>query len=304
MTGRAASPSRRRGRSRSRGREPDVRRRRARFRRSVDDRAREVRAARSVRRRRPPPASDCRRCSTPRCRTTSSRCSPATSTDRRVIFGSDPIPPLRCPLAAMPGWAWAPVDQYTQDGEPFAGVSRGVHASHGRCLRAAGSCGAAAFEFEFSVGTRSDDGGFVRRTKGPGTATSRSSPTTSSRSTSSRRWRRRASDLQQFHPEYADGQFEMSIAPREPVAAADAAMVVRQTVRAVARRHGLVASFAPQVATTPATALTSTSACGTAARTSWRVARARPACSDRAESFVAGMLARATGDRAVTAPSA
>ena len=53
-------------------------------------------------------------------------------------------------------------------------------------------------------------------------------------------------DLQQFHPEYADGQFEMSIAPRDPLAAADAAMVVRQTVRAVARRHGLVASFAPQ----------------------------------------------------------
>ena len=55
--------------------------------------------------------------------------------------------------------------------------------------------------------------------------------------------------LQQLHPEYADGQFEMSIAPRDPVGAADAAMVVRQTVRAVARRHGLVASFAPQVGT-------------------------------------------------------
>jgi len=28
------------------------------------------------------------------------------------------------PLAAMPGWAWAPVDQFEQDGQPFAACPR------------------------------------------------------------------------------------------------------------------------------------------------------------------------------------
>ena len=35
-----------------------------------------------------------------------------------------PDPAATVPLAAMPGWAWAPVDQYTQEGEPFAACPR------------------------------------------------------------------------------------------------------------------------------------------------------------------------------------
>ena len=54
-------------------------------------------------------------------------------------------------------------------------------------------------------------------------------------------------DLQQFHPEYAEGQFEVSIAPRGPIAAADVSILVRETVRAVAKRHGWKTSFSPRV---------------------------------------------------------
>ena len=53
--------------------------------------------------------------------------------------------------------------------------------------------------------------------------------------------------VEQFHPEYAPGQFEVSVAAADPVSAADDAVLVRQTIQAVSRRHGLRASFAPVV---------------------------------------------------------
>jgi glutamine synthetase len=51
----------------------------------------------------------------------------------------------------------------------------------------------------------------------------------------------------QVHPEYAPGQFEVSLAPADAVTAADAAVLTRETIRAVSVRHGLRASFAPVV---------------------------------------------------------
>ncbi|MGH2541050.1 MAG: glutamine synthetase, partial [Actinomycetota bacterium] len=35
-----------------------------------------------------------------------------------------PDPAATVPLAALPGWAWSPVDQYTQEGEPFPACPR------------------------------------------------------------------------------------------------------------------------------------------------------------------------------------
>jgi glutamine synthetase len=54
-------------------------------------------------------------------------------------------------------------------------------------------------------------------------------------------------EVDQFHPEYAAGQYEVSVGALDPVAAADRSVQVRQTVRAVAQRHGLRVSFAPSV---------------------------------------------------------
>src|SRR5205823_3613130 len=53
--------------------------------------------------------------------------------------------------------------------------------------------------------------------------------------------------VEQFHPEYAMGQLELSVAPSDPVGAADTTVVVRQTIRAMAARHGMRASFSPVV---------------------------------------------------------
>lgn len=53
--------------------------------------------------------------------------------------------------------------------------------------------------------------------------------------------------LAQIHPESAPGQIEISLRPLPPVAAADAIVVARQTAKATARAHGMVASFLPMV---------------------------------------------------------
>ena len=147
------------------------------------------------------------------------------------------------PLAALPGWAWAPVDQFQQDGQPFAACPRAFARRMAEAYVSRGLSVRAAFEFEFSVGVRRDDGGFEPAHEGPGysdIALVRNHEFALDLLTT---MEAQGLDLQQLHPEYADGQFEMSIGPREPVAAADAAMVVRQTARAVAttaRTRGLV----------------------------------------------------------------
>ena len=158
-----------------------------------------------------------------------------------------PDPSATVPLAAMPGWAWAPVDQYTQDGEPFAACPRGFARRMADAYTERGLSVQAAFEFEFSVGVRRADDGFEPAHRGPGYSDIALVANHAFALDLLITVEAQGLELQQFHPEYADGQFEMSIAPREPVAAADAAMVLRQTVRAVAARHGWSASFAPRV---------------------------------------------------------
>jgi glutamine synthetase len=53
--------------------------------------------------------------------------------------------------------------------------------------------------------------------------------------------------VEQFHPEYAVAQLEVSTAPAEPVSAADDAVLVRHTIRSRSRAHAWQASFAPSV---------------------------------------------------------
>jgi glutamine synthetase len=53
--------------------------------------------------------------------------------------------------------------------------------------------------------------------------------------------------VQQIHPEYARGQFELSVAHEDPVGAADTLVLVRETIRGITLAHGLRASFSPKV---------------------------------------------------------
>ncbi|MGP4090954.1 hypothetical protein ACTWQJ_42075, partial [Streptomyces sp. KR55] len=111
-------------------------------------------------------------------------------------------------------------------------------------------------------------------------------------------------DVDQVHPEYAAGQFEISVGALDPVAAADRRLLVRQTIRAVARRHGLRVSFAPAV---------SAEGVGNGGHlhlSAWRDGVNLHSGGDRrygmtadAESFAAGILAHLPGLTSVTAPS-
>lgn len=51
--------------------------------------------------------------------------------------------------------------------------------------------------------------------------------------------------VEQFHPEYGVNQFEMSLAPASPVAAADQLVLARILIGRAARRHGIRVSFSP-----------------------------------------------------------
>lgn len=51
--------------------------------------------------------------------------------------------------------------------------------------------------------------------------------------------------IEQFHPEYGVNQFEISLAPETPVAAADQLVLTRIIVGRVARAHGLRVSLSP-----------------------------------------------------------
>ncbi|MGZ6780314.1 MAG: glutamine synthetase family protein, partial [Mycobacterium sp.] len=51
--------------------------------------------------------------------------------------------------------------------------------------------------------------------------------------------------IEQFHPEYGQNQFEISLTPQPPVAAADQLMLMRMIVGRVARRYGMRVSLSP-----------------------------------------------------------
>ena len=51
--------------------------------------------------------------------------------------------------------------------------------------------------------------------------------------------------IEQFHPEYGMNQFEISLTPQTPIAAADQLMLVRIIIGRVARKYGLRVSVSP-----------------------------------------------------------
>jgi glutamine synthetase len=214
-----------------------------------------------------------------------------------------PDPAATVPLAAMPGWAWAPVDQYTQEGEPFAACPRAfvrrmveAYAHQGLAVRA-------AYEFEFTAGTMGEDGGFEPAHQGPGysdIALVANHPFALDLITT---MRVQGLDLQQFHPEYGDGQFELSIAPNDPLSAADDAMVVRQTVRAVAKRHGMVVSFAPRVAVDTGNGMHLHLSLWDGERNLMSAGDGPSGMTQRGEAFMAGILRALPALVAVVAPS-
>jgi glutamine synthetase len=112
--------------------------------------------------------------------------------------------------------------------------------------------------------------------------------------------------VEQYYAELGHGQQELSVAPRPAVQAADTQILVRETIRGVAARSGLVASLAPKPWPDQA---------GNGAhihfslwdrdnqRNLFHDPAGRFGLSRTAEQFLAGVLTHAPGLLALTAPS-
>jgi glutamine synthetase len=154
---------------------------------------------------------------------------------------------VRIDLAALRllgnGLAWAPGSFFEQDGTPVAACSRGTLARAEAALAAAGIAALVGHEIEFLL---VDPGGhplpstlwaqyglagvleheaFVRDVVAAASVSGVA--------------------IEQLHPEYGASQFEISLAPRSPVAAADQLVLTKIIVGRVARRYGMRVSTSP-----------------------------------------------------------
>ena len=149
-------------------------------------------------------------------------------------------------LRAQPGWAWAPADKREQDGTPFVACQRTFAARQVDALAAHGLRVSTAFEHEWVLG-RADSAGFVAAFDGPAYGQVRLEQVAAYAVDLVTDLQAQGVPVEQFHPEYAAAQLEVSVAPRDPVGAADDAVLVRHTVRSRSLAYGWRATFSPSV---------------------------------------------------------
>ncbi|KGI70903.1 glutamine synthetase family protein [Mycolicibacterium rufum] len=141
------------------------------------------------------------------------------------------------------GLAWAPGDFFDQNGAPDPFCTRGALRRVADRLAGAGLEAMMGHEIEFVL--VGPDGsalpshlwaqyglagvlefeGFVRDVTAAATASGVA--------------------IEQFHPEYGANQFEISLAPQKPVAAADSVTLMRIIIGRVARKYGVRVSLSP-----------------------------------------------------------
>jgi glutamine synthetase len=212
-------------------------------------------------------------------------------------------------LAAQPGWAWAPVDRYDQDGDPHPQDSRLLLRRLMGELAAEGLTVRTAFEVEWALGRAdlpegSDPDAFVPALSGPAYGMTRHVEVSDHARDLLTALAAEGVTVEQFHPEYAAGQLEVSVAAEDPVAAADTTVLVRHTIKAVSARHRFRASFSPKVLAD------GVGNGGHVHLSLWREGRNLMSGGPRTfgltpegEAFVAGVLHRLPGLLAVGAPT-
>jgi glutamine synthetase len=150
-------------------------------------------------------------------------------------------------LAEPAGWAWAPGERFCQDGSVYACDQRSFARAQVAAGLRQGISALMAFEVEWMVGRDADD--FEPAFGGTGYGLSRLTGAGAADYVRDVLDALGAAGVQveQIHPEYGPAQFEVSVAPQDPVAAADTCVLVKFVIAAVSSRHGLRASFAPAV---------------------------------------------------------
>lgn len=142
------------------------------------------------------------------------------------------------------GLAWAPASFTTQDGGPVQECARTALVRVEAALAEAGLSALVGHELEFQLGAA--DGSPL-----PATGWAPYSLAGVIQHEDFVRELYAAADqaglaIDQLHAEYAVRQFEFSLAPQTPVAAADALALARLIVQRVARRTGYTVSFSPK----------------------------------------------------------
>lgn len=154
---------------------------------------------------------------------------------------------VRIDLAALrivgDGLAWAPAAFFEQDGTPVPACGRGTLSRIEAALTEAGIEAAIGHEIEFLL--VAPDGGRLPSTLWAqyglaGVLEHEAFVRDVTRSTAAA-----GVAIEQFHPEYGANQFEISLAPQPPVAAADQLVLMRLVIARAARRHGLRISLSP-----------------------------------------------------------
>jgi glutamine synthetase len=149
-------------------------------------------------------------------------------------------------LSAQPGWAWAPGDRFAQTGEPHDQDSRLLLRAVVDDLAGRGVTVRSAIEIEWVVSAAEGDA-FAPAVTGPAYGLTRLTNGSDYCRDVLTALAAQGVEVEQFHPEYAAGQLELSVAAESPVHAADTSVLVRATIRAVGNNHGYRTSFSPKV---------------------------------------------------------
>ncbi len=154
------------------------------------------------------------------------------------------VPDTACmrSLGSMPGWSWVPASLFTQELVPLETCPRGALVRAAAALAARGLSVQATLEVEMTL---LRDG--VPATPGPGYSVRSLLAIEPFVSDLAAELDHVGIPVEQMHPEYSPGQFEVSTGPCAPLEAADRLLLLRFVTRAVAARYGLDVSFAPVV---------------------------------------------------------
>jgi glutamine synthetase len=156
-----------------------------------------------------------------------------------------PVVDLITPLAGQPGFAWAPGRQVGPDGEPWPYDQRTRLEAQVARAAAAGLSLRAGFELEFFVSRPGDEPAAAHT--GPAYSPHALLQVDEFAAAVLRDLAANGVAVGQLHAEYGLSQLELSLAPADPLTAADRQLLARQTIHAAARAHGLRVSFAPLV---------------------------------------------------------
>lgn len=157
-----------------------------------------------------------------------------------------PDPETFTVLPYAPRTAAMTVDMCTLDGAPWEACPRSFLKRQIAAATAAGLSVRAAFEGEFTLAVRNPDGSYAPLDQSLCFSTIGMTTAAAVMDDMVAALEAQGLQVEQYYPELGHGQQELSIRHAPALAAADRQVFYRETVRAVAYRHGLYASLAPK----------------------------------------------------------